>query len=53
MGLQHGRQLRTGRDCTAPEGPRTRFQEMEEILGRARNGLEPGCSAMCQAKGRG
>ena len=36
VGLQHGRQLRAGRGSTDPEGPRTRFQEVEEILGRAK-----------------
>lgn len=36
VGLQHGRQLRAVRGSTDPEGPRTRFQEVEAILGRAK-----------------
>ena len=36
VGLQYDRQLRMRKDSTVPEGPRTRFQEMEEVLGRAK-----------------
>lgn len=36
VGLQYDRQLKTGKDTTVPESPRTRFQEMEEVLGRGK-----------------
>ena len=47
-GLKHGRWLRTRKGSTDPEGPRTRFQEVEEILGTMAWSLSALLCARCR-----
>lgn len=47
--LQHGRQPRTGRDSSAPEGPKSGSRRWKRSEAGLRDGMELGWSAVCQA----